>query len=233
MQARAASCLSSEHFTADGTMIKAGASHKSFKRRIESRSPLQRNNPDPELRREQRSNETHQSATDPKGRLYRKSNAAPAPPRYMGCAPMEYRDGISVHGCTIEANGKAESNDAIRLLEAGPKKCRITFDQDKNYATRELVDTPRSVEATHHFAQSTNYRISAIDKSTTRHPGYAVSVFQCNCIEEIFGLPKTEGPDAQKQLTGQRQSRLEVCVRTLAAYDPVRMIKRLPTRGLH
>ena len=72
--------LSGEHFSVDGTLIKAWASHKSMRRKDGS----DEDRPPDDWRGEPRSNETHESRTDDQSRLYRKSNAAPALPSYLG-----------------------------------------------------------------------------------------------------------------------------------------------------
>src|SRR5207244_9281970 len=67
-QARALKLLSGEHFTVDGTLIEAWASHKSFQRKgaeAGKRSDNDPGNPTVNFHGEWRSNETHQSTTDP------------------------------------------------------------------------------------------------------------------------------------------------------------------------
>ena len=46
---------------------------------------------------------------------------------------------------------------------------------------------------TPHVAQSTRYRSSAIDRRTTRHPGYALSERCRKKVEQPFGWMKTVG----------------------------------------
>ena len=63
--------LSDEHFSVDGTLIEAAASIKSFRRRDEEHQPPDDDpgNPSGDFRGERRSNETHQSSTDPEAQL--------------------------------------------------------------------------------------------------------------------------------------------------------------------
>src|SRR5260370_3934144 len=72
-QARRRGLLSTEHFTVDGTLIEAWASHKSFKRKDRGgeRPPDDPGNPTIDFHGEQRSNVTHQSSTDPEARRAR------------------------------------------------------------------------------------------------------------------------------------------------------------------
>ena len=62
--------LSEEHFSVDGTLIQAWAGHKSFVRKDGS------DDEDGDSRGTSRSNETHESRTDPDARLYRKGKTA-------------------------------------------------------------------------------------------------------------------------------------------------------------
>jgi len=85
-QARSRALLSSEHFTVDGTLIEAWASHKSFKRKDGSdrQPPDDPGNPTVDFHGEQRANATHQSTTDPEARLARKGAGKEAKLSYAG-----------------------------------------------------------------------------------------------------------------------------------------------------
>lgn len=194
-QARAARLLSAEHFTVDGTLIEAWASHKSFKRKGGASSqdpPDDPGNPTVNFHREKRSNATHQSTTDPEARLFKKSKGAPAQLCYLGHVLMENRHGLIVKPKLTQASGTAEPEAALKLVEAIPGKRRATLGGDKYYDTRAFVDSLRSLKVTPHVAQNiTKYRKSAIDRRTTRHPGYAVSMKKRKRVEEIFGWLKT------------------------------------------
>jgi hypothetical protein len=66
-QARALQLLSDEHFTVDGTLIEAWASHKSFRPKDGG------DDPGGDFRGQIRRNDTHQSTTDPEAKLYRRA----------------------------------------------------------------------------------------------------------------------------------------------------------------
>ena len=53
---------------------------------------------------------------------------------------------------------------------------RITLGADKGYDARDFVAELRERNVTPHVAQNLSGRRSAIDRRTTRHPGYAVSL---------------------------------------------------------
>jgi hypothetical protein len=73
-QAEAANLTSDEHFSVDGTLIEAWASQKSFQPKDQPQQPTDDpGNPTINFRGEKRSNDTHESKTDPDARLARKS----------------------------------------------------------------------------------------------------------------------------------------------------------------
>jgi transposase len=85
-QARSQGLLSDEHPTVDGTLIEARASHKSFQRKDADRKtpPDDPGNPSVDFHGERRSNETHQSTTDPEARPARKGAGKEAKLSYAG-----------------------------------------------------------------------------------------------------------------------------------------------------
>jgi len=196
-QARKHHLLSDEHFTVDGTLIEAWASQKSFRRKDEPPSdaapPDDPGNPTVNFRGEKRSNETHQSATDPQARLYRKSGGHESRLSYLGHALMENRNGLVVDTRVTLATGRAEREAAIAMLEEIPGSRRATVAADKGYDTKDFVASARSLGVTPHVAQNTSRRSSAIDGRTTRHPGYQLSQRTRKRVEEIFGWMKTVG----------------------------------------
>jgi len=227
-QARAARLLSAEHFTVDGTLIEAWASHKSFKPKDGSAPPPGGGkNPDANFRRQKRSNQTHQSSTDPEARLYRKSDAAPAQLCYLGHVLMENRNGLVVGARLTPATGTAECEAALAMVAEVPAKGRITLGGDKNYDTRDFVDTARNLKVTPHVAQNTSNRRSAIDSRTTRHPGYAVSQVKRKRVEEIFGWLKTVAVLRKTRHCGTQRVGW-IFTFSLAAYNRVRLRTLLP-----
>jgi len=196
-QARSRHLLSNEHFTVDGTLIEAWASHKSFQPKGGSKEPPKppedRRNPTVDFRGQKRRNETHQSKTDPEARLYRKSGRTGAMLCYMGHALMENRNGLVVDTEVSQATGKAEREMAHRMVLRVPGGSPITVAGDKGYDTRDFVGKLRAVGATPHVAQNTSGRSSAIDERTTRHAGYAISQIKRKLVEQVFGWMKTVG----------------------------------------
>jgi transposase len=230
-QARAQDLLSSEHFSVDGTLIEAWASHKSFKRKDgPSGPPAGGKNPEADFRKEKRGNETHQSTTDPEARLYRKSDGAPAQLCYLGHALMENRNSLVVAARVTQATGTAEREAALGLIETIGGNRRVTLGADKNYDTRDFVDAARSLKVTPHVAQNTSRRRSAIDARTTRHVGYAVSQVKRKRIEEPFGWIKTVAGLRKVKLRG-RAKVAWLFTFAMATYNLVRLTKLIPAPG--
>ena len=220
-QARSRALLSTEHFTVDGTLIEAWASHKSFKRKdgSDQQPPDDPGNPTVDFHGEQRSNATHQSTTDPEARLAKKGAGKEAKLSFAGHVLMENRNGIAVNGCVTLAEGRAEVEAAVAMVEEIPGQHRVTLGGDKGYDTKEFVQEMRDHQVTPHVALKAT---TIIDARTIRHPGYAISQQKRKRVEEIFGWLKTVG--------GLRKTRHRGVERVgwmftfaLAAYNLVRM----------
>jgi transposase len=197
--ARTAGLLSAEHFSVDGTLLEAWASHKSF----QPREPADREpppddpsgNPTVDFRGQRRSNATHQSTTDPDARLFRKGPGRPAQLAYLGHVLLENRHGLVVDTQVTPAGGHGERMAALVMAEAIPGRHRVTLGADKAYDVHGFVADLRHMHITPHVAAmaSTPHRTSALDRRTTRHAGYAVSQRTRKRVEEVFGWMKTVG----------------------------------------
>src|SRR5687768_2064443 len=89
IHADTARLLSDEHFTVDGTLLEAWASHKSFRPRDEEPPTGGGGNPTVNFHGQRRRNDTHRSTTDPDARLYRKGAGREARLGYLGHVLME------------------------------------------------------------------------------------------------------------------------------------------------
>ena len=188
-QAQAQDLLSAEHFTVDGTLIEAWAGHKSFKPKDQKQTPPDDpGNPSVDFHGERRSNATHQSTTDPQARLYRKASGREARLCYLGHVLMENRNGLVVNTRLTQATGRAEREAALAMVEKLPGFGRVTLGADKGYDAKELVRELRDHRVTPHVAQKP---ATAIDRRTSRHPGYALSQWRRKRVEEAFGWLKT------------------------------------------
>ncbi len=196
--------LSDEHFTVDGTLIEAWASHKSFRPKDQGPGPSDGNR-EGDFHGEKRSNRTHQSTTDPEARLYKKSAGSEAKLAYLGHALMENRHGLLVRVRLTEATGTAEREAALGMVKKIGRRKRVTLGGDKGYDTHDLVRGLRKLQVTPHVAQNNTNRSSAIDGRTTRHAGYAISQQKRKRIEQSFGWMKIIGMLKKVKLRGREK----------------------------
>jgi transposase len=228
-QPRVKRLLSTDHFSVDGTLIEAWASMKSFRPKDAAgkdeppASPGR--NAEVDFKGQKRSNETHQSTTDPEARLYRKGAGMEARLCFLGHTLMENRSGLIVDACLTLADGHAERIAALAMIEPRADRSRaVSLGADKAYDTEDFVNELRSMNVRAHVAQNDNGRRSAIDGRTTRHAGYGMSQRIRKRIEEGFGWAKVVG--------GQRKTRFRGRMRVgwaftfaMAAYNLVRLPK--------
>lgn len=228
IHADSARLLSDEHFTVDGTLLEAWASHKSFQRKAgptePSDPPDAGGNPTIDFKGERRTNATHRSTTDPDARLYKKAQGREARLGYLGHLVMENRTGLIVDALVTPATGTAERDASIVMMSRRRGAHRITLGGDKAYDTRDHVAELRHLGVTPHVAQFATglRRRSAIDLRTTRHPGYAISQRKRKQVEQAFGWMKTIA--LLRKLRHRGGARVEwIFTFTAAAYNIIRM----------
>lgn len=248
--------LSDDHFSVDGTLVKAWASMKSFRRKAVGTPPdddpgsppgpdtpaekhpqttatdpmrrpdRQNRNAEVDFRGEKRSNATHASTTDPEARLYRKSPGTGAMLCFIGHALMENRSGLIVQGDLTQADGHAERRAAMDMIH-----------RHSPGSTRRLtLGADKGFDAAEFVADlrqacvtphvAQKARYSAIDGRTTRHDGYAVSIKHRKRIEEAFGWAKTVGGMAQTVYRGTEKVRSRFIL-TMAANNLARLPRLL------
>lgn len=228
-EARRRKLLSEDHFTVDGTLLEAWASLKSIHPKDSGEPPKQGDrNPDVDFRGEPRTNDTHQSSTDPEARLARKGAGKEAKLCFAGHVLMDNRTGLVVDVTVTRATGTAERDTALDMIEKVPGSRRITVGADKGYDTRDFVTACREMNVTPHVARR---RWSIVDKRTTRHAGYQFSQRVRKRIEEIFGWVKTVGGGRKLRYKGVERNQLWAEL-TAAAYNLVRMAKLAPVRAI-
>jgi transposase len=228
--------LSSEHFSVDGTLIEAWASMKSFVPKDGSGQP-----PSPggsrggdrnaahNFRGEKRKNDTHSSTTDPDARLFRKGAGKEAKLCHMGHLLTENRNGLIIDARVTAATGTAERQAALDMVEHNARP-GSTIGADKGYDAANFVSGCRERGCVPHVAQNDVGRSSAIDRRTTRHPGYAISMIKRKQIEEPFGWIKTIGGLRKTRHRG-RELVGWFFVLTATAYNLIRIPKILAVAG--
>ena len=220
--------LSNEHFSVDGTLIEAWASHKSFRPKDGS------GDDGTNFHGQKRRNDTHASVTDPDSRLYRKAQGREARLCFMGHATMENRSGLAVAGKVTHADGTAERRASEAMLRARRKSVGhpITAGEDKAYDTADHVVALRKAGVTPHVTQNNaptktgKCRRSAIDGRTTRHDGYGMSQSRRAMIECIFGWGKQHGTMRKTKHRGIVRVATDFMI-NLIAYNLIRIPKLL------
>lgn len=231
--------LSAEHFSVDGTMLKAFASMKSFRPKDGSGDPSAQGrqggrNGERNFRDEKRSNETHASTTDPDARLYRKASGQESRLAYLGHALMENRNGLAVAAQVTHATGTAERDAALEMTETLPEGS--TLGADKAYDAEAFVNDLKMRRIVPHVAikgtvsKTGKVRKTAVPDEVSASDGYAISLRCRKRIEEIFGWGKTTGGLRQVKVRGLAKVRT-VFTLTLAAYNIVRLPKLLAAMG--
>jgi transposase len=235
-QAKSAGLVSAEHFTVDGTLIEAWASLKSFRKKGEKPEdrppPDDRGNPTVNFHGEKRSNETHESTTDPEAKLARKGKGKEAKLSYSGHVLMENRNGLCVDVRVAEASGHAEREEALEMLRRlrrrgyDPK----TLAGDKGYCLGDFPQRVLDLGIKPHLAVPDNAPASSPARRFIRSTGYRISQVVRKRVEEIFGWGKS--------VAGLRRTKLKGRFKTwdgsyliMAAYNLTRMTRLLRPSG--
>jgi transposase len=218
--------LSDEHFSVDGTLIEAWASHKSFQ-------PKDGAGGDGEnFHKQKRSNETHQSVTDPESRLYKKAAGRESKLCYMGHALMENRNGLAVGGVVTQATGTAEREASEKMLAAKVKQTGkpATVGEDKAYDAKTHGAKLEKIGVTPHVARNNavtktgKLRTSIIDDATAASEAYGRSQIKRKMIECMFGWGKQHGTLRKTKHRGLAHVTGDFLV-NLIAYNLIRIPK--------
>lgn len=210
---------SDEHFTADGTLIEAWASLKSFVRKdggdapkVQSAKAEDPGNPTIDFRGEKRCNDTHQSTSDPQSVLYRKASGKEARLCFGAHALMENRNGLCAEFTLHNPIAQGEAVMALAQMDEHTKLHEgihiKTLGADKGYHQKAFVQGCRERVIAPHVACKEKVKVAGLDGRTTRQRGYQVSLKIRKRVEEIFGWIKTVG--------GFRRSRYRGLERTQA-----------------
>jgi transposase len=219
-QARAKDLLSEEHFTVDGTLIRAWASRNSFHPKDEPPSQGTGSGGKMLLR------DTHESKTDPQARLYKKSDSGAAVPSYLGHIVTENRHGLAVAGCATQSSTTAEREACLQMLAALPRgKRRITLGADKQYQDPEFVSTLRRREVIPHIAEyekGANVGKNSLMAEERESEGFRISQQKRKLVEKVFGWSKLDRVLRQVKVRGLAKVEALFCL-AMAAHNLCRM----------
>lgn len=218
--ARMRNLVSDKHFSVDGTLLEAWASHKSFRPKDGSDGDSDGSDSHGQERR----NDTHASTTDPDARLMRKGKGKgkQAKLSYLANALMENRNALLVGVDMRHASGTGERDGALDLLDEVGVPCGSTLDAGKGYDTHDFVDALEQRGIQPQIARNTTGRRSATDARTARGKGYAMSLQMCKRIEQGFGWIKMIGGLRKLLMVSPTKVRGRVTL-TFAAYNLIRL----------
>ncbi len=199
--------LNSDRLVVDGTLIKAWASHKSFKAKDGS------DDDKPNFKGTKRSNQTHASTTDPDARLCRKGKGQESMLAYIGHVMVDAATGI-IRGCkTTIASGKAEVEAAISmartLAQAGAK-----IIADRNYDQTPFIQGIRELGMIPHPRAKTKH--SQLRPQAASSPSYKESMKHRYKVEAVFGWGKCVGGMRQTKLRGEEKVGMDFMVQAVA-----------------
>lgn len=221
---------SKDHFSVDGTLVEAWASMKSFKPKDKDKDDDDDgdSNGYADFKGTKRSNETHESKTDPEAKLMRKGWGKEAKLSFGVHALMENENGLIADLEVTDANGRNETVAALEMLGRLPKRGRRrTVGADKGYDNKKFVSGCRELGITPHVARidkGKGRRGSAITRVTARHPGYRASQRARKLIEQLFGWAKTTACSRKTRFTGIAKTRLSMFI-VGAAYNILRITR--------
>jgi len=242
--------LCSEHFSVDGTLIESFASAKSFQPKDQPNDSQDANrfkpsNPDVDFHGQERTNETHQSRTDPEAKLFRKGPGKEAKLSHMGHTLTENRHGLIIHVTVTEANGTAERQASLEMLDDLQVKQQMqpkTLGADKGYDSGEffrelesreiephvpLVKEPSDPERIAHKKRKPDVEARQRMKVRMASEGYRLSQRCRKKIEEGFGWLKTIAGLEKSRVVG-RWKLMQLLEIGAAAYNLIRLIKLQP-----
>lgn len=221
-----AELVSDEHFSVDGSLLRAWASHKSLMARDgsdEPPGPDQGRNPEVDFRGQKRSNKTHVSHTDPQALLASKGGAG-AYLSFTTHALAENRNGLIVDVHTTQATGTAEREAALVMVERTVKPAASTrtptLAADRGYDTAEFIAALEPLGVLAHVAAKT--KGSAVPVALKATEGYAVSLRRRKMIEEAFGWVKDIGTLRRLMARGLETIRAHALL-NFAAYNLTRL----------
>ncbi len=210
--------LNSDRLVVDGTLVKAWASHKSFKAKDGS------DDDKPNFKGTKRSNQTHASTTDPDARLIRKGKGQESMLAYIGHAIVDAATGIVRAGRATLATGTAEVAAALAMIEGCARKGDKIV-ADRNYDQSKFVDGARELEMIPHpRAKSKGSRLS---KHVTSSAGYKESMKSRYKIEGVFGWGKSVGGMRQTKVRGHEKVNADF-VFQLVAKNVLTVARRAP-----
>jgi transposase len=237
MQAIELEAASGEHFSVDGSLIAAWASMKSVRPKDEPKDKDGDgdSNQWANWHGEKRTNETHESKTDPEARLARKGNGQSALLAHSMHLLMENRNGLAMGIVVAEANGTSERQTALEMLREIKRRFKLrvkTVGADKGYDDGPFLDEmERKLKIVPHVPTREGAIVSHDAPAEARkrarkrqgNKGYSLSQRCRKRIEEIFGWFKDVGGLRKTKFIGRWKIQLQAYA-VAAAYNFLRLV---------
>jgi transposase len=229
MVAKSMNLMSDEHFSVDGTLIEALGSLKSVRPKSDDQDPPAGRNAWVDYKGQSRTNDTHQSRTDPDAKLSCKGAHQTVELNWCGHALMENRHGLIVDAMLTSPSGTAEREAAETMAARSIYVAGATLGADRGYDTKEHVRALKQQGIRSHAARKTHCK-SAIDGRTAKSKGYALSQKVRKRIEETFAWVKGVGGMRKSRFFGQARSEMAWLL-TITSFNLVRLIGIFGWRG--
>jgi transposase len=222
--------LSEEHFTVDGTQIRAWASARSFAEKKDPPAPGAGSGDGGRVLLRDRV----ESTTDPDARLYRKAKADRSVPSYLGHVLMENRNGLVVAAEASLAAMDAERATAVALLDRARSDRRkpATVGADTQYQAAEFIQALRDRDVAPHVSEYVKGNLGKnhlrqTERADTRR---SQSQQRRKLVERIFGWAKLDRMLGQVKQRGL--DKVDWLFRmAVAAYNLMRMRKLIPIQA--
>ncbi len=219
-QAREKQLLSEEHFTVDGTLIRAWANRNSFHPKDEPPSKGTGAGGKVLLR------DTHESKTDAEARLYKKADAAASVPSYLGHVITENRNGLVVSSCATQSSTTAEREACLDMLDGMVRSEKtITLGADKQYQDPQFIGDLRKRRVIPHVAEyekGANMGKNSLTAAERESEGFGISRRKRKLVEKVFGWSKLDRVLRQVKVRGLAKVEALFCL-AMAAHNLRRM----------
>jgi len=213
--------VSDDHFSVDGTLIEGWASMKSFRPKDEE--PKDGNGWN-DFKGKKRSNDTHQSITDPETRLARKGMGKEARLCFGAHGVMENRHGLCVAFEVRPAMGLGQSEPQVAVDQLRKLKRRgyrpNSVGADSFYHSQHFVESLRKMKITPHPALMPKRDPMGIVLDQTHRASQVVR----RQIEKIFAWIKTTGNFRKSRYRGVARTHASSQY-VVASLNLLRMVK--------
>lgn len=243
-QAIESEAAGSEHFSVDGTLMQAWGSIKSFRPKDEAKDGAGDTdgkgggdaNGWVDFHGEKRSNETHESKTDPEARLMRKGRGREAELSHSMHALMDNRHGVILDVAVTEASGTAEREAAKQMLRNVRRRHALrpkTLGADKGYDDGKfLLELEKKYQVKPHVAiregeiKATGEEARARERARrrARTQSYQASQRCRRRIEQTFSWIKKVAGMAKARVAGRWKIQLQAYA-SGACYNLMRLAR--------